>query len=88
MTFADRLKRFGIDSYMALLIGTVVLATVLPASGAWADAIKTVSLLAVALLFFLYGAKLDGASVIAATCASVASSTTRIGRYEGSPRRS
>jgi len=65
MNIADRLKRFGIDSYMAMLIGTVALATLLPASGAWAGAIKTVSLLAVALLFFLYGAKLDGASVIA-----------------------
>jgi sodium/bile acid cotransporter 7 len=65
MALTDRLRRFGIDGYMALLIGTVVLATVLPASGGFADAIRTVSLLAVALLFFLYGAKLDGASVIA-----------------------
>lgn len=65
MTLTQRLKRLGIDAYLVMLFGTVALAVVLPASGAAADAVKVVSLLAVALLFFLYGAKLDTSAVIA-----------------------
>ncbi|MGX1880745.1 bile acid:sodium symporter family protein [Streptomyces sp. NPDC055287] len=48
-----------VDPYILLLIGTVVLATVLPASGAAADAVGGASAGAVALLFFLYGARLS-----------------------------
>ncbi|MGW7055862.1 bile acid:sodium symporter family protein [Streptomyces sp. NPDC054887] len=47
------------DPYLLLLIGTVVLATLLPASGAAAEAVGGVSTGAVALLFFLYGARLS-----------------------------
>lgn len=60
MTF---LRRFGIDTYMLLLIGVVVLGAVLPARGMAAAALSQITFWAVALLFFIYGAKLDTASV-------------------------
>ncbi|WP_093803172.1 bile acid:sodium symporter family protein [Streptomyces sp. Wb2n-11] len=47
------------DPYVLTLIGTVVLATLLPTSGTAADAVGGVSAGAVALLFFLYGARLS-----------------------------
>lgn len=65
MSLASRLKRIGLDTYLFLLIGTVVLATVLPASGLGAQIVSRVAYFAVALLFFIYGAKLDTASVVA-----------------------
>lgn len=52
------LKRLPIDTYMLLLIATVILATLLPVSGQPAAVVSKVSYAAVALLFFLYGAKL------------------------------
>ncbi|MFW2589391.1 bile acid:sodium symporter family protein [Sagittula sp. SSi028] len=58
------LKRIGIDAYMLLLLATVALGLVLPAQGIAADALGYVTFWAVALLFFLYGAKLDTGSVI------------------------
>jgi len=60
MTF---LKRLGIDTYMLLLLGTVALGLVLPARGAAAEILGYVTFWAVALLFFLYGARLEPASV-------------------------
>ena len=57
------LKRIGIDSYMLMLLATVMLGLVLPARGIAAEGLGHVTYWAVALLFFLYGAKLDPASV-------------------------
>src|SRR5688500_12620931 len=57
------LKRIGIDSYMLMLLGTVMVGLALPARGVAAEARVQVTYWAVALLFFLYGAKLDPASV-------------------------
>ncbi len=65
MNIFARLRRIGIDNYMLLLLGMVLLGSVLPASGDFAVVVRTVSLLAVALLFFLYGARLDTSTVIA-----------------------
>ncbi|WEH36762.1 bile acid:sodium symporter [Streptomyces sp. AM 4-1-1] len=48
-----------IDPYVLALIGTVVLAALLPASGSAAEAVGGASTGAVALLFFLYGARLS-----------------------------
>ncbi|GAA1511220.1 bile acid:sodium symporter [Streptomyces albidochromogenes] len=48
-----------LDPYILLLIGTVVLASLLPASGRAAQAVGGASTGAVALLFFLYGARLS-----------------------------
>ncbi|SOC19170.1 bile acid:sodium symporter family protein [Rhodobacter maris] len=57
------LKRFGIDTYMLLLIGTVILGVILPAQGLAAAGLKSLTYWAVSLLFFLYGLKLDPQSV-------------------------
>ena len=57
------LKRIGIDTYMLLLLGTVLAGILLPAQGAAADGLRHVTFWAVALLFFLYGAKLDPTAV-------------------------
>ncbi|WP_265499795.1 bile acid:sodium symporter family protein [Paracoccus beibuensis] len=57
------LKRIGIDSYMLMLLGTVLLGLILPARGIAAEGLGHVTYGSVALLFFLYGAKLDPASV-------------------------
>ena len=59
----NALKRIGIDTYMLLLVGTVALGLILPARGIAAEALRGVTFWAVTLLFFLYGAKLDPASV-------------------------
>ncbi|MEU2246594.1 bile acid:sodium symporter family protein [Streptomyces sp. NPDC019224] len=53
-----------IDPYIAALIGTVVLAALLPASGTAADAAGGASTGAVAFLFFLYGARLSTAEAL------------------------
>ncbi|MET0439038.1 MAG: bile acid:sodium symporter family protein [Devosia sp.] len=65
MSLAKRLKRFGLDYYLFLLLGTVVLATLLPASGIGADIVDQVAYFAVALLFFIYGAKLNTSAIVA-----------------------
>ncbi|WP_369194989.1 bile acid:sodium symporter family protein [Streptomyces djakartensis] len=48
-----------IDPYILLLLGTVGLAALLPARGSAADGASWASTAAVALLFFLYGARLS-----------------------------
>lgn len=57
------LKRLGIDSYMLLLIATVVLGVLLPVQGVAATLLKHITFWAVALLFFLYGAKLQASAI-------------------------
>lgn len=58
------LKRIGLDRYMLLLISTVLLASFLPAQGQFAAVLSFVTFWAVALLFFLYGAKLPTSEVL------------------------
>ncbi|MGW4227888.1 bile acid:sodium symporter family protein [Streptomyces sp. NPDC004980] len=53
-----------VDPYILALIGTVVLAALLPASGPAADVAGGASTGAVALLFFLYGARLSTADAL------------------------
>ncbi|GAA3377722.1 bile acid:sodium symporter [Streptomyces sannanensis] len=48
-----------VDPYILALIGTVVLAAVLPASGGAARGVERAATGAVALLFFLYGARMS-----------------------------
>ncbi|GAA2743198.1 bile acid:sodium symporter family protein [Kitasatospora cinereorecta] len=63
---ADRaLHRVGVDGYLLLLLGTVLLATLLPARGAAATAVSGAVQVAVALLFFLYGARLSPQEALA-----------------------
>ncbi|MFX4292356.1 bile acid:sodium symporter family protein [Streptomyces bohaiensis] len=54
----SRALRF-LDPYLLLLVATMGLAALLPAGGAAADAVDTVSVVAIGLLFFLYGARLS-----------------------------
>ncbi|RWR28254.1 bile acid:sodium symporter [Sinirhodobacter populi] len=57
------LRRLGIDGYMMLLVAMVLLGALLPARGVAAEVLHFATYWAVALLFFVYGAKLDPASV-------------------------
>jgi len=59
----NALKRIGIDWYMLALIGCVLLASFVPARGDFASVLSSVTYWAVALLFFLYGAKLSTATI-------------------------
>lgn len=47
------------DTFTLLLLGTVALASVWPARGAWAQVLDPISSSVVALLFFLHGSKLS-----------------------------
>ena len=58
-------KRLPIDPYIALMICVVVLATVLPASGQGAAIASLTAKLAIAFLFFLYGARLSPQAALA-----------------------
>lgn len=55
-----------LDPYLFALAGAVVLASVLPASGSGAEALGFAVKVAVAGLFFLYGARLSSAQVLLA----------------------
>lgn len=57
------LKRIGIDGYMLLLIAVACAGLILPARGMAATGLGHVTFWAVTLLFLIYGAKLDPASV-------------------------
>ena len=65
MSLSQRLKRYGLDRYMGLLFATIAAGALLPVSGAAAEGLRAVSFWAIALLFFLYGAKLSTASIAA-----------------------
>lgn len=65
MSLNSRLKRIGFDSYLLMLLGTVILASLLPARGMGAVLLSQVAYFAVALLFFLYGAKLNTGAIVA-----------------------
>ncbi|MER7486979.1 bile acid:sodium symporter family protein [Streptomyces sp. NPDC126497] len=54
-----RPSRLPVDPYILLLLGTVGLATLLPARGTDADVASGASTAAIAFLFFLYGARLS-----------------------------
>lgn len=58
-------KRLNLDPYMLALVSMVVLASVLPAQGIWARIADHATDVAIALLFFLHGAKLSREAVIA-----------------------
>ncbi|GAB2700548.1 bile acid:sodium symporter family protein [Kitasatospora kifunensis] len=56
---SPRLRRLRVDPFIASLLGTVAFAAVLPARGAAAPAVSDAAVGAVAVLFFLYGARLS-----------------------------
>lgn len=59
------LSRLKPDGYSLCIIGCVVLASILPAGGAFAEQFHSATNLAIALLFFLYGARLSREAVFA-----------------------
>lgn len=61
----DLWKKMPVDTYMLVLAATVALATVAPVSDDAAKFVSRLSSTAVALLFFLYGAKLKSDAIIA-----------------------
>lgn len=63
MTLRSALDRLPIDRFLMLLIATVVLAAILPARGFVAEQLDWITFGAIALLFFLYGARLSPQSV-------------------------
>ncbi|WP_198970775.1 bile acid:sodium symporter family protein [Xylophilus sp. ASV27] len=58
-------SRFLPDNFTLALLGTVALASLLPASGAVARFFEGLTVAAVALLFFLHGAKLSREAIVA-----------------------
>ena len=64
MSVNDLLKKFRIDPYLVLLVCTVALAAVLPARGSGTAVMGWAVYFAVALLFFLYGARLSPKAVL------------------------
>ncbi|NBX20130.1 MAG: bile acid:sodium symporter [Betaproteobacteria bacterium] len=57
--------RFLPDDFTLVLIGVVTLASLFPAQGAVAQAFEWITTAAIALLFFMHGAKLSRANVVA-----------------------
>jgi solute carrier family 10 (sodium/bile acid cotransporter), member 7 len=63
--FLRCLGRFRPDGFVLALIGTVVLATLLPCQGRSAEIFHLLGALAIAALFFLQGARLSRANLVA-----------------------
>ncbi|MGN0859999.1 MAG: bile acid:sodium symporter family protein, partial [Stenotrophomonas sp.] len=59
------LARLRPDNFTLALLATVLLASLLPARGALAGALDTVTDIAIALLFFLHGARLPRQAIVA-----------------------
>ncbi|MFZ0530369.1 MAG: bile acid:sodium symporter family protein [Propionicimonas sp.] len=59
------LARIRFDRFLLAIITAAVLASVLPATGVWADVLGWVTSAAIALLFFLYGARLSPTETLA-----------------------
>ncbi len=56
--------KLKIDGFLLTLVATVVLASILPVRGAWAHPANIVTDIAIAVLFFLHGAKLSRQAVM------------------------
>lgn len=65
MAAASILARLRLDPYLLMMIGTVALASVLPARGVAAEGVGIVAKLGIALLFFLHGARLSRKAMLA-----------------------
>src|SRR3954470_13128361 len=59
------LRRLIPDPFLIFLIGTVLLASILPARGAFAGVVGWLSLVTIVLLFFFHGAKLARDQILA-----------------------
>jgi len=63
--FSSLMRRLAIEPYTLALLGMVVLASFLPASGQVAAVLGNVTTFAIGLLFFLHGAKLSREAIVA-----------------------
>jgi sodium/bile acid cotransporter 7 len=54
-----RLPAIPFDAFLLAVVATVVLAALLPAHGDAAEVVSNAAKMAIALLFFLYGARLS-----------------------------
>ncbi|HWI86780.1 MAG TPA: bile acid:sodium symporter family protein [Sphingomonas sp.] len=59
------LRRLILDPFLLFLIGTILLASTLPARNGFADVVGWLSIVTIVLLFFFHGAKLPREQVIA-----------------------
>ena len=59
------MRRLALDAFTIALLGMVLLASLLPASGQAAEALGGVTTVAIGLLFFLHGAKLSREALLA-----------------------
>ncbi len=57
--------RMLLDPFILMLVGTVALASILPARGGFVPVVGVVSTAGIVLLFFLHGAKLSRAAIVA-----------------------
>jgi sodium/bile acid cotransporter 7 len=64
MALLRSLSTFRPDNFTLAIVGAVGLASLLPAGGAAADAVHVATILAIALLFFLHGARLSREAVL------------------------
>ena len=59
------LQRLSIDRFLLVLLCTVLLASVWPCAGMWKSAFELLTTAAIALLFFMHGAKLSREAMLA-----------------------
>lgn len=59
------LRRIPVDRFLLAIISAAVIASILPATGAWAEALDWATKAAIATLFFLYGARLSPSETLA-----------------------
>lgn len=64
MTLIERVRRFTPDPYVLAILAMVLLATLTPVTGAPARIFSSATKAAIALLFFLHGAKLSREAVV------------------------
>lgn len=62
---ATTARRLALDAYTVALLGMIVLASLLPASGSAAVALEHITTAAIGILFFLHGAKLSREAIVA-----------------------
>lgn len=64
LTIGSIVRGFKIDKFLVILLGVVLIASLVPARGAVVHPLSLLTDVAIALLFFLHGAKLSRAAVL------------------------
>ena len=59
------LSRIPVDRFLLAIISAAVLASIFPATGVWVTVLEWATTAAIALLFFLYGARLSPSETLA-----------------------